>query len=109
MTYQEIAEMVESIGLPFAYYQFDQNTAQPPPFICFYYPASNDVYADASNYQRITELTIELYTDNKDFEHEKAVEDALAASSLTYRKLESYIDEEQMYMVTYEMEVIINE
>ena len=108
MTYQEIASMIESIGLPFAYYQFDQNTVQSPPFICFYYPAINDVYADASNYQRITELTIELYTDNKDFINEKAIEDVLSASGLTYQKTESYIDEEKMYMVSYEMEVIIN-
>ena len=89
--------MIEGIGIPFAYYQFNENTGQQPPFICFYYPEINDLYADESNYQRITGLTIELYTDNKDFMLEKQVEDALAASYLTYQKSETYIDAERMY------------
>ena len=37
MTYQEIAQMIESIGLPYAFYQFPDDTEQAPPFICFLY------------------------------------------------------------------------
>ena len=35
MTYQEVNTFVESLGFPCAYYQFTQNTAVPPPFICW--------------------------------------------------------------------------
>ena len=67
MTYQEVKQMVESIGIPYAYYQFPEGTDQPCPFICFYFTGSNDLAADDTNYQRIRPLAIELYTDNKDF------------------------------------------
>lgn len=108
MTYKEIAELVDGIGYPYAYYQFEKETAKEPPFICFYYPSRDDFVADDSNYSQITELTIELYTDNKDFTAEAAVEAALEAAGLVYEKDESYIDSERMYMITYTTEVLIN-
>lgn len=108
MTYKQIADMVDSVGLPSAYYQFPDNTEQNPPFICFYYESSDDVYADGTNYQRITELTIEFYSDVKDFYFEGLIEDALTAAGLTYRKDEQYIDSEKMHETVYEMEVLIN-
>lgn len=107
MTYKEIDNIISSIGFPYAYYQFPNKTAQAPPFICFYYPQINDLYADMTNYQRITELVIELYTNNKDFAAEATVEQALAAAGLTYGKAETYIDSEQLYEVIYGMGVVI--
>ena len=108
MTYKEIATLVDGIGYPYAYYQFEKETAKDPPFICFFYPENNDFLADNTNYAHITELTIELYTDNKDFTAEAAVESALEAAGLVYEKDESYIDSERMYMITYTTEVLIN-
>lgn len=108
MTYKEIATLVDGIGYPYAYYQFEKETAKDPPFICFFYPENNDFLADNTNYAHITELTIELYTDNKDFTAEAAVEAALEAAEIVYEKDETYIDSERMYMVTYSTEVLIN-
>lgn len=108
MTYKEIAQLIDGIGYPYAYYQFEQETAKEPPFICFYYPGRDDMLADDTNYAQITELTIELYTDNKDFAAEAAVEDALTAAEIVYEKDEAYIDSERMYMITYTTEVLIN-
>jgi len=109
MTYQEIAELIDGIGLPNAYYQFADQTGQEPPFICFYYPESDDFHADNGNYQAIRRLIIELYTDNKDFINEGKIEAALGASGIPWHKEETYIDEEKMYMVAYDTEVLIHE
>ena len=109
MTHLEVAQMVESIGLPFAYYQFDEGTAEPAPFIVYFYAMTDDLMADNTNYQRIDTLNIELYTDFKDFELEKTVEDVLKENNLTYYKEESFIDSEKLWQIAYEMEVIINE
>lgn len=108
MTYKEIATMVGSIGLPYAYYQFTEATAKAPPFICFYFPGDNDFKADNSNYATIRPLTIELYTDNKDFDLEATVEATLKANGLVFSRDEAYIDSEKMYMITYQTEVVIN-
>lgn len=109
MTYKQIASMVSSIGLPYAYYQFPDGTAQSPPFVVFFYANTDDVFADDSNYQRITTLNIELYTNEKDFSIESTVEQILKNNNLTYSKEENYIDSEQMWQIAYEMEVIIHE
>lgn len=108
MTYKEISTMIESIGFDFAYYQFPEGTSQAPPFVVFFYSQIDDLYADEANYQRIVTLNIELYTAEKDFDSEAAVEAVLAENDLTYYKEENYIDSEKMYQIAYEMEVIIN-
>lgn len=108
MTYKQIASMVSSIGLPYAYYQFPEGTAQAPPFVVFFYADTDDLFADDINYQRIATLNIELYTSEKDFATESTVEQILTNNNLTYYKEENYIDSEQMWQIAYEMEVIIN-
>ena len=107
MTYPQIATMVASIGVPYAYYQFPEGTAQPTPFVCFYFDGSNDLYADDKNYQKIRPLTIELYTDNKDFALEATVEGILSSNGLTFARSESWISSERMNMVVYTTDVII--
>ena len=109
MTYKEIATRVESIGLPYAYYQFPEGTDQACPFICFFLDSSNDFAADNTNYQKIRSLNIELYTDNKDFTLEQTVEDILSGSGLVYYREETYLDSERMFMVSYETEIVITE
>lgn len=119
MTYKEVYQVVSAIELtpaqgqtpatyiPAAYYQFPVENAPEPPFICYYYTGDNDLAADNINYQKIRQLTIELYCDNKNFILEKAVEDKLTSSGFVYTKMEAYIESEKMYMTTYETEVII--
>ena len=109
MTFQEVAQMVSSIGLPFAYYQFDEDTAEPPPFIVFYYPEDFDLKADGTNYKKIESLIIELYTDNKDFAQEAAVEAVLKAHELVWSRVETYIESEKLYMVTFNTSILIEE
>ena len=109
MSYEELAQMIEQIGLPFAYYQFPEGTSKAQPFICFYYPASADEIADSINYVKITEMVIELYTAEKSFELEKRVESVLREHDHVYTRTETWIDDERMYLETYNLEVIINE
>ena len=109
MTHTEVATMIASIGLPYAYYEFPDDTEQEPPFVVFYYPQSDDLYADNQNYVGITQLNIELYTDEKDFDLESTVDSVLTGSGLTYTKMETRIDQERMWQILYQMEVIINE
>jgi len=108
MTHKEIATMVASIGYPYAYFQFPEGTAQPCPYVVFFFVETDDLYADESNYQRIERINVELYTDEKDFSAEAAVESVLSSNGLTYYKEENYIESEKMWQIAYEMEVLIN-
>lgn len=111
MTYEQINDMIGSVGLPCAYDHFDKNDKNRPsgpPFICFLYPDNNDPVFDDRNYVQIESLQIELYTDNKDFDHETAIEDVLNANDLPFEKDCTWLEDERMYMTTYTTEVCIN-
>ena len=112
MTYSEISGMIAAVGLPYAYDHFDgsgltDGTEMAPPFICYIYTGSDDLAADNINYQKIKQIQIELYTDNKDFALEEALETVLTAHDLFYTEAEGYLSSEQMYMHTYTTEIVI--
>ena len=108
MTYKEIAEMIAEADIPYAYREFEEGTATAPPFICFFYPYTDDFFADDSNYQRVETLVVELYTDTKDIALEQALEAVFADHGLTFTRSEERLGSERMTMNTYTMEVIIN-
>lgn len=107
MTYTEISTMLKEAGIPTAYYQFDESTGQQPPFICFYYQSDDDFHADNVNYAKIRVLKVELYTDEKDFALEEALEGVLASHGISYGRQETYIDSERMHEVIYTSEVLV--
>lgn len=108
MTYKEISDMIEGFELPFAYYEFPQ-TVEGPPFICFLFPDSDDLQADNTNYAKIRPLSIELYTDNKDFALEERIEAALNNAGLVFTRSEVYIGSERMFQVVYNTSVTIDD
>lgn len=113
MTRAQIADMIAGIGVPYAFDHFgDKDGEHPegPPFICFLYVDRDDFHADGINYVHIVQLSIELYTDEPDFELEAAVEAALTGADLTFgRPEQEYIDGEKMYQTTYNTEVLLTD
>lgn len=107
MTRKEVAQMVDSIGLPYAYYQFDEDTAQAPPFVVFFFSSSNDLYADQTNYQRIDSLSIEFYSSEVDFDTEETIEAILNDAGLTFYKEQSFIESERIWQTAYDMEIVL--
>lgn len=109
MTYKEIAKMIENIGLPFTYDFFPDNIAPAPPYIVFNYPNRDDFGADNINYSKISTLNIELYTAVKDFDLEDTIESTLTQNGFYYEKNESYIRNENLYQISYVMDIVIKE
>ena len=99
MTYEQIAEMMEEMGLPFAYHHYAEGESPEPPFLLFLSPGENLAYFSCK------QLDIELYTDKKQPELEEQVESVLAQHEIYYTKTETFIDSEELYEVLYEMEV----
>ena len=106
MTFQEVKQMIESIGLPYTYDSFPNNVAPAPPYIVFNYPNNDGFGADNTNYVSIDLLNIELYTSTKDFELERNLEAVLNANGFYYDKTETYIRQDNIYQITYVTEVI---
>jgi len=107
MTLEEIATLISSMGFPYRYSHFSEPTPNPP-YIVYYYPNENDVYADDKNYVNKRQLFIELYSNKKDFETESTVETVLASAGLTWYKQTEFLNDEKIFQTTYESEVIID-
>ena len=105
MTYEQIAEMIEEMGLPFAYHHYAEGESPEPPFLLFLSPGENTFSADNSMYFSFKMLDIELYTDVKNPELEKQVEQVLKRHKIYYTKSEVWIESESLYEVLYETEV----
>jgi hypothetical protein len=102
----EVLEILEAVGLPYAYHHFAEGESPEPPFLIFLFPGTDNVFADDTVYQKIDELNIELYTDKKDPETENLIEDILIAHELPYEKSEVWIESEKMYEVLYQTQMI---
>ncbi len=104
-----MAEMVQDASLNgYTYYQFPEGSAPELPYLIFYYPSSDNESADNVVWAKVNRLNIELYTENKEFSKENAIEAVLTEHGFFYNKIETYIDDEKMYEVLYEVEVVIS-
>lgn len=108
MTYQEVANMIEDFGIPFAYFSYPNDQAPPLPYCVYYYPDRDDMIADNENYVKIEALNIEIYTEVKDLTLEERIEAILKANKIVFDRTESFINSENMYQILYESEVLIN-
>lgn len=101
MDLKTIKELLEQVGIPVAYRAFRKK--QAPPFICYLVAYNNNFAADGKTYYPIKHMQIELYTEMKDEELEKRVEETL--SSFFWEKSEEFIETENLYQIIYEIEV----
>ena len=101
---EELLQMLEEMGLPFAYHHFAEGDSPEPPFVCYLLPGSNNFSADGKVYYKINEVHIELYTDWKDLAVEQGVEAVLDEHGVFYNKSEVWIESEKLYEVLYTFE-----
>ena len=108
MTFREIYDALASSGLPVTYLQWHEGQVPALPYVCYYFPNSDNMKADDSVYQKITAINVELYTKEKDTDTEAALEAVLASFGIVWDKSETYLNDEHMFEVLYESEVLIN-
>ena len=101
----KILELMAEIDIPSAYDHFAEGESPEPPFITYLMPRTNNFSADGRVYLRVTEVHIELYTDEKNPEVEAQVEAVLDAHEIFYDKTEVWIETEKLYEVLYSFEM----
>lgn len=109
MTHAELLQALKEIGYPVAYSHFvdtPQNPAPKPPFITYQFAYSSDLIADNQNYVEISNFQVELYTNKKDLAAEKKVQEKLKELGLPYSKTETWLEDERLYQVIYEVRLI---
>lgn len=114
MTRQEVANMIGSLGLPFAFVSFmpDENGEihQALPCCIFMDTEHPDLAADNRNYQKIATYSWELYEETVDFNLHDRIAEILTAHGLTYVKQGTEYFADQRYWATvFLFTVILNE
>lgn len=109
MRYEEVFEMLSELEIPVAYNSFDVSSYDvEPPFCVFYYPSSDNFAADDKVYSKIENVSIELYTNEKDFDLEQQIETIFDEHLIVYEKTEMYIEQERMFETLYTTQIIVN-
>jgi len=104
MTQDELYQALKSIGYPVAYGSFSRPVK--PPFITYQFAYNSDLIADNINYVPIDSFQVELYTAKKNLVAEQKVQDKLRELGLPYRKFETYLDEEKIFQILYEIQIL---
>ena len=105
--FQALFEALQATGFPVAYHHF--NVADPPesfPFICWMVDGTDDIKADDLNYVGRTFVRVELYYQTPNWADQEKLESQLQDLGLTYDKEEVWIEQEQIYQMIYESELI---
>lgn len=105
MTLKEFKPVLDSTGLPVAYRAFPEGEAPALPFLCYYFPYTNNFAADGVAYAIINHGNVELYTQVKDPVTEGKVEAALTGAGIYWEKSETYLEDEKCLQILYEIEV----
>ena len=101
----KIINMLEEIGIPFAYSHFAEGESPEPPFMCYLLPTSDNFSADGRVYHKLSSVHFEVYTDKKDRALENRVEDVFDKNNIFYNKSEVWINSEKLYEVIYSFEL----
>lgn len=101
MTLAELKTLLSTntAEIPVAFDHF--KTAQSLPYMIYIVTGNDNFAADNGAYYKDSVIQLELYTELKSETTEAVVEAVLDSVPFFYSKDEGYLDDEQMYMVTY--------
>ena len=102
MELSEIAEKLETIGIPVAYLQFKK--PQSLPFIVYYEAGTKVKGADHYNLYRDVTVVVELYAENKQPQLERQIENLFRDREID-KSPDIYIKDEDMYMTTFSFNI----
>lgn len=103
MELSEIYTKLCTLGVPVAYLQFSK--PQKLPFIAYLEAGTEIQGADNYNLYRRTTIRIELYSENKNPELERKIENLFRSVEIT-KDGDVYLNEENMFMTVFSFETI---
>ncbi len=104
MTYVDLVLEIRSLGLPCDLDSFDR--PPPVPYTVITYSHNVDLIADNINYLDVANYRLELYTEEKHPPTEKMIENKLRELRLPFRKTGVKIEEENLYQIAYEFQLV---
>lgn len=105
MTLTELFTILKSIsgyGNKVTYRAWPVGNAPGLPYICYYVDGSDNIKADDKVLLKRQNVSVELYTSEKDVTQETLIENALDVNHIIWEKTETYLDTENCYQIAYD-------
>lgn len=97
---KRVLELLEEIGLPYAYYLFKEKIE--PPFVVYYRSGQVTLSADDTHLWSHNTYIIEYYFKIKESEKEEALEKAILDAGFQFSTDEDeYIEDEDIFVIYY--------
>lgn len=106
MTLNEFVAVLQESGLPVTHYQWPVGKVPDLPYLVYTIPATDGEYADNHTWAEISEIDVELYTNQRNFQLEDTIKDIFNAHELPYTTEFNYIESEQMFQTTFHLEEV---
>lgn len=106
MTPSEISTMLQSISTNLPVYYDHAPVGAKIPYIDWRYSSSNNFSADNKTYCEVYEVSVEFYSGEKDITTEGLIKSVLKDNDIPFAHGEVYLDDERVYIETYNFSVI---
>lgn len=103
MELTEIYQKLRTLGIPVAYLKFDK--PQKLPFIAYFEAGTEIQGADSYNLYRRVTIRIELYSEKKNPELERKIENLFRSVEIE-KDGDTYLQNENMFMTIFSFETI---
>lgn len=103
MTLQKLYTQLKTLQLPVQYYMFQEGQAPDLPYIIYYNPSEQHANADNLTFHVSKDVIVEVYSEFKNLSLESKLKELFDKNKLTYTFQETYLKEERMYMVAYQI------
>lgn len=87
------------------YRKWEEGQVPEMPFAVYYFRENGAFYADGKVYYAAKNITVDLYTKDKEPGTEALIEAALTNAGLAFLKSEDYLPEEKCNCISYELGV----
>lgn len=103
MKLADLMIILKQSGFETAYHHFCKPPV--PPFIAVIGRNSENFSADNIPFYQFQNYDIELYTELKNIEAEKKIEDILLTNRIYWEKSENYIESENLFQISYSIQI----
>ena len=104
MELNDLEVILKRTNFPVRYSHFKKKVETP--YIVYINAYNSNFGADDKVYRKIKNIQIELYTNEKNLEIEKILEDLLDENDIFYEESEEFIESENLFQKIYEVRLI---
>lgn len=108
MTIEEFVSVLQESDIPVTHYQWPVGEVPDLPYLVYLIPQSDCEYGDNISWAEISEINVELYSKQRNFQLEDRLKEIFNAHELPYTTEFNYIKSEKMFQTVFYLEEVFD-